>query len=70
MGWYQRQKQLYETRQQDNEPELPQDEQIRSEQKKEMEIDMEDNRDMEATIKPQDTVSLIGEHTELTGDIR
>lgn len=69
MGWYQRQKKLYETRQQDNEPELPQDEQIRSEQKKEMEIDMEDNRDMEATIKPQDTVSLIGEHTELTGDI-
>lgn len=69
MGWYQKQKKIYEARQQNHEVDLPQDEVVHTEPKKEDVIEMEENKDVELPVKPQDSTSLIGEHTELTGDI-
>lgn len=69
MGWYQKQKKIYESRQQYHEDDLPQDEVVHSEPKKEDVTKMEENKDAQLPVKPQDSASLIGEHTELTGDV-
>ena len=69
MGWYQKQKRIYESRQQNHEHDLPEDEVVHSEAKKEDMTKMEENKDAQQPVKPQESASLIGEHTEVTGDV-
>ena len=69
MGWYQKQKRIYESRQQNHVHDLPEDEVVHSEPKKEDMTKMEESKDAQQPVKPQESASLIGEHTEVTGDV-